>query len=62
MEKLLRLPDVLARTGLSRSAVYAQIAAGDFPKPVKITHRNAAWPESEVAGWINERIARREAA
>lgn len=59
---LLRLPDVLARTALSRSALYAQMANGSFPKPVKISNRINAWPEAELDAWIASRIEQREVA
>ena len=55
-EKLLRLPGVVKQTGLRRAAIYARIAEGSFPSPVKIGTRAVAWPESEVQAWIAERI------
>ena len=64
--QLLRLPETLAKTGLSRTALYAAIAAGTFPRPCKIgpgeNARAVAWPADEVDAWITERIAQREAA
>jgi hypothetical protein len=41
-ETLLRRPEVEARTGLSRSAIYALMQSGDFPKPVRISARAVA--------------------
>lgn len=61
MATLLRLPDVMARTALSRSALYAEMAKGNFPKPVKIGGRINAWPDNEVAEWIAARIEARAA-
>ena len=58
---LLRLPEVKARTGHSRSEIYRRIAAGDFPAPVKIGERASAWPEHEVSAWCEARIAARDA-
>jgi prophage regulatory protein len=58
---LLRLPQVKARTGLSRSELYRRMAAGDFPQPVKLGTRASAWPESEVSAWCEARIAARDA-
>jgi prophage regulatory protein len=58
---LLRLPQVKARTGLSRSEVYRRIAAGDFPAPIKLGERASAWAEHEVTAWIAARIADRDA-
>lgn len=55
-ERLLRLPDVEARTGLRKSAIYARMKAGSFPACIKLGPRAAAWPESEVAAWIGARI------
>lgn len=62
--QLIRLPEALARTGLSRSGLYAAVAAGTFPKPVKLglNARAIAWPASEIDAWIADRIAEREAA
>jgi len=58
---LIRLPDVLTQTALSRSALYAAMACGEFPKPVKIGRLNA-WPKAEIDAWIEARIAARETA
>jgi prophage regulatory protein len=58
---LIRLPQVKARTGLSRSELYRRMAAGDFPHPVKLGERASAWPESEVSAWCEARIAARDA-
>lgn len=62
MTILLRLPAVLERTGLSRSRVYDLMEAGQFPRPVKLSGRINTWPDNEIADWINDRIAEREAA
>lgn len=58
---LLRLPQVKACTGLSRSEIYRRVSAGDFPAPVKLGERASAWPEHEVAAWCEARIAARDA-
>lgn len=57
MEKILRLPAVLERTGKTRSPLYADIQAGLFVKPIKLGARAAGWPESEVSRFIEARIA-----
>lgn len=54
--KLLKLPAVLARTGLSRAMVYRLMGAGDFPRSVHLSARSVAWVESEVHDWISSRI------
>jgi prophage regulatory protein len=58
--RMLRLPVVIERTGLQRSAIYEAIERGDFPKPVRIGLRAVAWLESEVEGWIDRKLAQRQ--
>lgn len=59
--RLLRLPDVIVATGCGRSTIYDAIRAGTFPQPVPLGGRSVAWPESEIAAWIDARIAERDA-
>ena len=56
---LIRLEAVKARTGLSRSTLYAYMRDHRFPQPVAISERCVAWIESEIDAWIEERIAAR---
>lgn len=57
--RLIRLREVMTKTGLSRSYVYALAQKAQFPKPVKLSERSSAWIESEVQSWIDERIQKR---
>ena len=57
-----RLTKVCARTGLSRSEIYRRIAAGEFPKPVKIGRRASAWDSREVHAIILAAIKASKAA
>lgn len=59
---LLRLREVCRRTGYSRSEIYRRVAAGDFPRPIKLGDRASAWIEYEVSQWIAARIAARDQA
>lgn len=51
-ERILRLPDVKARTGLSRSTIYLNISNGIFPPPINLGARCVGWLESEIDTWI----------
>lgn len=55
--RFLRLPEVLARTGLSRSTIYVRLEQGLFPRPVSLGDRAVGWIESEVDEWSRRRIA-----
>ncbi len=54
--RFLRLPEVMARTGLSRSTIYVRLDEGRFPRPVSLGGRAVGWIEAEVDEWIRERI------
>lgn len=54
-KQVLRRPDVSRRTGLGRSALYAAIQAGAFPRPVKLGPRAVGWLEEEIDSWIASR-------
>lgn len=58
--RLIRLREVLAATGLARSTLYLLISQNKFPKPVKLTERTVAWPQDEIQEWIDERIEDRD--
>lgn len=54
-ERILRRPEVEARTGLSRSTIYDWMKAGTFPKPVALGARLVGWKESAIAAWLEAR-------
>lgn len=60
--RLIRLPEVLSRTGRSRSSWYADVAAGRAPAAVRIGERSIAWRESEIEDWIAARPSARSVA
>ncbi|EOF5434010.1 AlpA family transcriptional regulator [Salmonella enterica] len=54
--RLLRLNQVLDKTGLKRSQVYTYMRSGDFPHSIKIGPSSVAWLESEIEEWINQKL------
>lgn len=58
--RLIRLEEVRRLSGLSRSHLYALIQRGEFPSPVKISIRAAAWVSREVDQWVRARIRDRD--
>lgn len=55
-ERILRLREVLERTGLSRSMAYALAKDGLFPRPINLGPRAVGWLASEVSAWIAARV------
>ena len=51
-----RLPNVMSRTGLSRSSIYNKISKGEFPEQVRLGIRSVGWISGEVDDWIENRI------
>ncbi|MDB6102438.1 MAG: hypothetical protein JWO52_2437 [Gammaproteobacteria bacterium] len=56
-QRVLRLPQVRALTGLGRSLIYKLQAENRFPKRIKIGARAVGWLEDEVQKWVADRIA-----
>lgn len=56
-DKFLRLPKVIDKVGLQRTAIYDKISSGDFPEPVKLGNVSV-WLESELDKWIMDATAR----
>ncbi len=55
-DRVLRAPEVTARTGLSRTTLWREMKAKRFPEPIKITSsRCIGWRESEVMTWLESR-------
>ncbi|WP_256672409.1 AlpA family transcriptional regulator [Pseudomonas sp. o96-267] len=63
---LIRMPELLALTGLQRSTVYKRLKSDPtFPKPVPLSDSNArgapvGFVLAEVQAWVKARIAARE--
>lgn len=61
---ILRLAEVTAITGLSRSTIYERIKAKSFPQPISLGERAIGFVSIEVDEWIEARIkeSRKEVA
>ena len=59
MSKFIRLDQVKAMTGLSRSSIYQFIKDKKFPPQIKLGTRAVAWDASEIQEWMSSCIAQR---
>jgi prophage regulatory protein len=57
-ERIYRRPEVEARTGLSRSTLYAMMAEGTFPQPVYLGKRAVGWTDTAISEWLESRQKR----
>lgn len=56
LRSFLRLKQVKAVTGMSRSWIYEAIRRGEFPASISLSARAVAWDSSSVAGWQERRM------
>jgi prophage regulatory protein len=66
--EFIRGSEVCRITGLPVSTLYAKMAAGEFPRPVRLSDEHpsgrnpiVAWLRHEVVAWQERRIAERDA-
>jgi prophage regulatory protein len=56
--RMLRLAQVIERTGLRKTKIYELQSEGRFPMRVKITAHAVGWIEHEVQAWLAGRVAK----
>ena len=58
MERMMRTPEVVNLTGLSKTTIWRRVRSGDFPIPVKLggpAARSVGWRATDVQEWIDSR-------
>ena len=55
--KIIRLPAVKEKTGLSRSSIYLRMTKNDFPKSISLGDRAIGWLESDIEQWLEDKIS-----
>lgn len=60
--RIIRMPEVQALTGFSRSGIYKLISEGRFPKQKVLNVRSVGWDSMEIQQWINDRLNGENAA
>lgn len=58
LNSLLKLPDVIAMTTLSRSTIYQMMSDKEFPRPIKLGKRAVAWRQTDITAWLESRKTR----
>lgn len=56
-KRLIRLPEVLNKTGYKKAWIYRLISEDKFPKPIKLGERAVAFVEVEIDEWILQKIS-----
>ncbi len=59
--RFIKISEVLAIVGLSKSEVWRRIKESRFPAPIKLGERCTRFEEGEVQAWAAARLAERDA-
>lgn len=54
-QHIIRRKEVEQRIGLACSTIYAMMARGDFPRPIKIGQRAVGWRSEDIDNWLSDR-------
>lgn len=58
--RVLRLADVIEKTGLAKSTIYKYADAGRFPRPISLGGKSVGWIDSEIHEWLLEKQVERD--
>ena len=58
--RVIKLKEVLAKTSLGKTTLYALLKQSQFPKPISLGQRAVGWIESDIDSWILEKIRARD--
>ena len=56
--QMLRAPEVMARTGLSRVTIWRRVKAGKFPAPLVLGENSIGWTAQSIEDWLKNRPRR----
>ena len=61
-KKIIRLPEVKIKTGLSRSSIYLRMSKDKFPQSISLGSRAVGWLNVDIEQWLEDCIAASKAA
>ena len=53
--RMLRFPEVIERTGISRTTIWRRVRAGTFPAPIQLGSNSIGWAEPAIIEWVESR-------
>jgi prophage regulatory protein len=54
-DRIVRVPEAVALTGLSRSTIYAAVKDGRFPAPMRLSLKAVGWRAAVLNAWLAAR-------
>ena len=50
--RILRLPEVIRLTGLSKATIHRRYRDGTFPRPLRLGPQSIGWRRAEIVEWL----------
>lgn len=50
--RIVRLPEVMRLTGLSKTTIHRRFRAGTFPRPLRLGPQSIGWRRGEIVEWL----------
>jgi len=60
-KKIIRLPEVKYKTGLSRSSIYLRMSNCEFPQSISLGARAIGWLDADIEQWLDDCITKSKA-
>ena len=57
LSKILKLSEVLERTGLKKTTLYSEIRRQAFPRPIQLSIRRVGWLDADLEAWLQAKRA-----
>ena len=61
-KNIIRLPQVITKTGLSRATIYLKMKSGEFPQSLSLGERARGWRERDIDDWIDSLSGSKQSA
>lgn len=55
-DRMIRLPEVMRITSMSRAQIYRMAKDGKFPPQHRISHKVAVWSLDQVNRWVDDKL------
>jgi prophage regulatory protein len=55
MTLIIRMPQLIEKTRISRAHIYALLSRGEFPRPIRLGRRAVGWREDDIEAWLASR-------
>lgn len=55
-DRMMRLPEVMRITSLSRAQIYRMMASQAFPQQRRLSHKIAVWSANEIERWVDAKL------